>query len=234
MNVNTYEEASDWIVRHRDGGLDDHDRKLFDEWLRESPQHVRAYLEMSSIWEDVPSLDASRNPSADELIARARADDNVVPLSSLAQSASTSRSGIERAEEPVVSGPGRETTSCVREASTPVPLRPKGKDGLRAGRMRLYGLAATVLIAVGSGWFYLHRGVYITETGEQRSLALADGSTVELNSHSRIRVQYTEDERRVSLVDVEGCANGAHTSVARLDNEGPRLVLGHMEERLAF
>jgi len=80
MNLQIYEQAGDWIVKHRNGGLDAHEKRAFDQWLRESPQHIRAYLEMSSVWEDVPSLDRTWNPSAEELIARVRADDNVVPL----------------------------------------------------------------------------------------------------------------------------------------------------------
>src|SRR5262245_43764984 len=82
MNLQIYEEASDWIVKHRDAGLDAHEKRVFDQWLRESPQHVGAYLEMSSVWESLPALDASWNPSTEQLIRRARDDDNVVALSS--------------------------------------------------------------------------------------------------------------------------------------------------------
>ena len=49
MNLQIYEEASEWIVKHRDGGLDAREKRAFDDWLRASPQHVRAYLEMSSV-----------------------------------------------------------------------------------------------------------------------------------------------------------------------------------------
>jgi transmembrane sensor len=51
---------------------------------------------------------------------------------------------------------------------------------------------ATYLLAPG--------GVYSTTLGEQRSLALHDGSTVQLNSLSTVRVQYTEHERTIELL----------------------------------
>jgi transmembrane sensor len=53
-----------------------------------------------------------------------------------------------------------------------------------------------VTLAIAS-WFYIERGTYTTGIGEQRSLILADGSTVELNARSRIRVRYMEHERRI-------------------------------------
>ena len=42
---------------------------------------------------------------------------------------------------------------------------------------------------------------YATALGEQRSIQFADGSTVELNSRSKIRVKYSKQERDVALLD---------------------------------
>jgi len=57
------------------------------------------------------------------------------------------------------------------------------------------------MICLLGGWFYSQRGVYSTAVGEQRSLTLADGSVVELNSRSRIKVQYTQGERHIDLLE---------------------------------
>jgi transmembrane sensor len=81
MNTQIYEEASDWLVKHRTGELGEADRVAFDSWLRTSPTHVRAYLEMSEIWEDAAALDPATSASVDELIARAQGEGNVVALS---------------------------------------------------------------------------------------------------------------------------------------------------------
>src|SRR5688572_32728533 len=84
LNAQIYEEACDWLVHFRAGDAD-HDveaRRQLDEWLRRSPEHVRAYLEVSTIWEDMASHDAERKIDAESHIARALAEDNVVPLGS--------------------------------------------------------------------------------------------------------------------------------------------------------
>lgn len=192
MNVKIYEEASDWIVKHRNGGLDAREKRTFDRWLRESPQHMRAYLEMSSVWEDLPALERSWNPSAEELIARARADDGVVALSSQSSGADSSLEDAER--QP------RMSVATIRQVSAhrgdPSTTSFHRKAGL------LYALAASILVTfLSAGWFYLQRGVYSTDIGEQRSLTLVDGSTVELNARSRIKVQYTKGERRIELFE---------------------------------
>lgn len=66
---------------------------------------------------------------------------------------------------------------------------------------RLSGIAAALLVAAGVVVaLALHRGVYSTEIGEQRSISLQDGSTVELNSNSRMRVRFDATERAVDLL----------------------------------
>lgn len=204
MNLQIHEEAGEWVIKHRNGGLDARDRESFDAWLRASPQHVRAYLEMSSVWEDVPSLDSTWNPSADELIARARADDNVVALHSSSPFTDSSLSGRESSDDnprdSVGNGRAPAARADMRSAGSPrltAEERPPNNRNLRL----VYALAASILITLSGGWLYLQLGVYATDTGEQRSLALADGSTVELNSRSRIKVQYTEHERRIDLLE---------------------------------
>lgn len=174
MNTQIYEEASDWIVKNREGDLDAQEKKRFDAWLRESPQHLRAYLEMSGVWEDVAAIDPSLNASADELIARARAEENIVPLASAPPF---------RQREP--------SETSRRKRAIPA----LGKVGL------YYALAASVLLTLAGTWLYGQRNTYSTGVGEQRSIVLEDGSTVELNSRSRIMVRFSDAERGVDLIE---------------------------------
>jgi len=174
VNTQIYDEASDWIVKNREGDLDLSEKRRFDAWLRESPQHLRAYLEMSAVWEDVASIDPSVNATADELIARARAEGNIVPLES----------------PPPLRTRGASETSR-RKGTTPA-LR---KVGL------YYGLAASVLLTLAGTWLYGQRNTYSTGVGEQRSIVLNDGSTVELNSRSRLRVRFSDAERDIDLIE---------------------------------
>jgi transmembrane sensor len=67
-----------------------------------------------------------------------------------------------------------------------------------------WALAATLLFAcVGVGvvlWLRSDVETYSTNAGEQRSVTLRDGSVVELNVRSRVRVRFTKQEREVDLV----------------------------------
>jgi transmembrane sensor len=80
MNTQIYQEASDWLVRNRDGRLDATEKKQFDAWLRQSPQHIQAYLELSAIWEGVAFVPPEFIDDADGLVARARAESSLRSL----------------------------------------------------------------------------------------------------------------------------------------------------------
>jgi transmembrane sensor len=72
---------------------------------------------------------------------------------------------------------------------------------------RLYrgALAATLVLAcVGAAavlWLRSSVDTYATNTGEQRSITLRDGSVVELNVRSRVSVRFTKQEREVDLIE---------------------------------
>jgi transmembrane sensor len=166
LNSQIYEEACEWLVHFRAGDADDdlQARRQLDEWLRRSPEHVRAYLEVSTIWEDLPLHDAERKVDAESLIARARAEQNVYPLNV-----------------------------------------PDSTPDLTRVRMRRLPLAlaasALLLIAVASTWLITQRSTYATAVGEQRSILLEDGSSVELNARSHLRVRFTARKRTVDLLE---------------------------------
>lgn len=166
LNAQIYSEAAEWFVNCRSGALDDVARRKFDAWLRQSPQHLSAYLELAALWDEAPALDAGRRWDTETLIAEALADhSNVVPLT--------------RPSKPIGA------------SSSSAPMR-----WLAASIAAMaIGLAALV-------WVYLFREpVYVTQIGEQRSIALSDGSTMELNSRSKVRVRYSEHERALELLE---------------------------------
>lgn len=69
----------------------------------------------------------------------------------------------------------------------------------------MQGLAAACVLAVATALLWQpiqeFRGIYTTAVGEQRSIPLADGSRVMLNTDTRIRVAYSEAARTVYLED---------------------------------
>ena len=190
MNAQIYEEATLWLIEHREKSLSAKQRREFDNWLRQSPHHVRAYLEISAIWEDVPALDANWNPTASQLIDRARNEENVC---SLAESART----------PVIAD-----SAWRRFSST------KRGGAWREVSMRFVAVSAVFLVAiVGVAiWNVISGSTYSTGIGEQRSIVLADGSIVELNSRSRLRIRYTAAQRDIDLIEGQALFRVAHNA----------------------
>lgn len=178
LNQQIYEEATEWLIRHRAGALDVADRKVFDAWLRRSPEHIRAYFEMSAVWEDTAAIDPLSAAPAAELIERAAGDQPIVPMPEMQESA-VKRKGANS-----------------DRSMNGVPQRRR----VLPHRFRFGGaIAAAAAVAALAGWWLREPG-YSTGIAEQRSITLADGSVVELNARSEIRVHFVPRERDVDLV----------------------------------
>jgi len=170
------EEAAEWFVEMDRDDVDRPTRQRFDEWLRRSPEHVRAFLELLQIWEQGAQRSPSTHIDPERLIAEVLgAQSNVVPL----------------------------------HARSELPTRVPQKQ-----RRKLYAwasVAASVVLVVLLGmWFYIELNTYSTGIGEQRSVALADGSIVQLNTRSRLRIHYSQHERGIELVEGQALFNVAH------------------------
>lgn len=184
-NVNRLilEEASEWFVDFRVGDVDEHARERFDEWLRRSPEHIRAYMEIAKTYVDLPSVKLAGKIDVNSLIAYARTGENVVPFNQV---------GNARPNEPhaMAAEPDYRESPATGVGRTP------GRRILTAAS------CALVLALAGTAWWKVERfPTYTTDIGERRSITLADGSTVDLNARSRLRVEFTKGERRVELVE---------------------------------
>jgi transmembrane sensor len=137
---------------------------------------MAAYLEVAALWNESGSQTAKERWSIERLIEDAKREpDNVVSLTSL----------------PAPEGELEGASASLAES------RPRWST-----RSVVVGLAASVLLAVFfvSMWTFVQRNTYSTGTGEQRSVTLADGSTVQLNARSKLRVRFSETERDIELV----------------------------------
>lgn len=176
MNPQIYEEAGDWLVRNREQDLDEAAKRAFDLWLRSSPEHIRAYLELTALWEDVGQVKASS--AAAELIEGARSEGNVVHL--------------EDDRRPALTGALDD-----RAPASHAKIRSRGLRRPVALAASLAVLCSAVALAAWMG----RDPRYSTGVAEQRLIVLADGSTVELNARSRIRIRYSEHQRSVELLE---------------------------------
>jgi transmembrane sensor len=197
MNTQIYEEACNWFVDLRAGDVDPAGRRRFDAWIRKSPEHLRAYLEITEIWQDASSVDSEGEGSLAALLERARSESNVVALGG----------GVN---------PGAGS-------------RPHANHSVRV-RFALAASIGLALLAAGfATWYQLERApTYATDTGEQRTVTLADGSAIELNSRTRVRVRFTDTERNVELLDGQAlfrvAKNHARPFIVRSDTTQVRAV----------
>jgi transmembrane sensor len=162
LNAQISEEAAEWFIDFRTTDPDAASRAQFDTWVRSSPEHLRAYLEIAAIWNESRGLET---PAVTDWMSELAATSNVI-------------------EWPV----GMASSAVI--------------DKQPSRRLAVAALLKAVLIGVGVslGYRTLRPPIYSTDTGEQRSVRLDDGSIVELNSRARIRVRFSEDQRRVELL----------------------------------
>jgi transmembrane sensor len=170
-------EASAWFIEFRAGDVNDEARQHFIEWLRRSPEHIQAYLEVSGVWAELPTSDPDGKIDIASWIARARNEADVIALS----------------------------PDSPRPPHNPHTQSPEERRMLRNRPRRVaLAIAALALLAsvavrfLGVGDF---GGSYSTGIGEQRTIQLTDGSTVELNARSRIHVHLTDQQRDVTLLE---------------------------------
>jgi transmembrane sensor len=177
LNEQIYAQACEWFVDFRDRELDDAARREFDRWLRISPEHLSAYLEIAAIWSEAPRLDPRQRWTRDKLIEEASAGHgNVIPFVAGAVNA---------------------------------PAMPATGGKLR--RVRVAVAVAAALLSLGVVALFESSGdtFYDTVVGEQRSVTLPDGSTVDLNSRSRIEIRYSDDTRDIELLEGQAMFNVA-------------------------
>lgn len=184
------EEASSWFIDFNENQVDQAGREAFNAWLRRSPECVRAFLQIAAFWEDADTFEKWSKIDTKGLIARSMAGKNVFHLGPLARDAKV----ITPSHAEVVSAADDE-------------LAPSNSDAVVVRRVRTTGwlAAAAVLLTLGIGmfaWYMVYiTSTYITGIGEQRSITLEDGSVVELNVRSRLRVRFTEKQRSVELLE---------------------------------
>ena len=173
------QEAAEWLVRERGGELTAEERSALAEWLATSSVHIEEYLATSVAWALLAVGEGSGEPVS-ELIERAhreQAPSNVVPVRA--------------------AGGGLQ-----------VPAQAAGQSGRQS---RHWGaLAATFALVALLAWgaFQLVPAVwgsrYATAVGEQRTIILADGSVLTLNTDSTVRVRFGREMREVDLLAGEG------------------------------
>lgn len=173
-------EATQWWNRlgiERPSEVSRADRELFTQWLRESPLHVAELLRIAHVHN---ALERFKLWGEIET-ADAGESHNVIPLREVLDGPSGSFSGSSRPTEE--SGSSAESTA-------------------RRSRVRIWAIAASIcLVAIMAGWLALGtRGHVIeTELAERRQVMLNDGTVVQLEPETKLRVSFEDRNRYVAL-----------------------------------
>jgi transmembrane sensor len=72
----------------------------------------------------------------------------------------------------------------------------------RNGERRWFAVAATLVVAMAGAWTAWQFNVdrYVTNVGEQRTIPLADGSLITLNTDTELRLHYSKTKRAIELL----------------------------------
>jgi len=167
-------QAADWFVANR-AGLDSHEHRSFDAWLRASPIHIEEYLRIAVIARDLPRVCADPDSSVDAVVARART------------------------AEPSYAEPfWRRLIDAVRGGSFSLwPAVGAMATLLAIGvGLGLWHMRPNPPAAPSEAIVALH---FTTRHGEQRTYRLADASLLHLNTDSSVTIRYSKAQRLVVL-----------------------------------
>ncbi|WP_193165078.1 FecR family protein [Microbulbifer hainanensis] len=178
------DQACAWIARLRSDAVSAADRREFSAWMTASTGNQQAFEEMSELWGDLGAL---AHMPIDELFPESR------PSTRTATKRSTAQSTPAYSDTAVAS------------------------HGWNLSQWLMGGglVAACLMVTlwVGNLWMsnnQLGEQVYATNVGETRTVTLSDGSQIELNTNTELRVAYTRNERHTRLLRGE-----AYFQVAR-------------------
>jgi transmembrane sensor len=198
------ERAALWCSQlpHANGSL----RREFVRWLKQSPLHVREMLFANALDLELGKYDPERKIDLDALFTRAA--NNVTPLVHDKRD-TTGEPIAETGDAPGTAANANETAAVSEPAAEAKPRSWKSSSWL-------IGIAAAAsILALALSWPGIIKGIglveqYQTQTGEQRTIPLADGSVIHLNTQSNVRVAFSEETRDIYLDEGQATFDVAH------------------------
>lgn len=192
-------QAADWFVNNWSAVAEEQERVTFMNWLRASPLHVEEYLRIAAISRDLEAAAADPRLSVAGLLAEAGDDSSVRD---------------EANHAAAVRNPAERATRGQR-----LSWMPAWRFGVMA--------AGFIVVLAGVSWHWTGApkeaetaGRFSTVRGEQRSWTLTDGSVVQLNTDSAVRVAFDRQERFVELTRGQ-----AYFSVAKDPRRNFRVIV---------
>lgn len=185
------ERASQWLLRRESVGWSDSDQALLEQWLNASVLNRVAFLRLEAGWQQVNRIKA---------LGAGFAPRSVPGVADLVR-ATDEAAGWREPHKGSILDTSQDDLQMQVEAVEPRGNRWRVKRNLTAS------IAAGVLILL-TGGLLVSMGPwsgtrYATPVGGVSSVPLSDGSSVTLNTASRIRVRMSDRERRVDVAQGE-------------------------------
>jgi transmembrane sensor len=173
------EESAAAFLARRDGSdWSPADDDALRQWMDHAVAHRVAFLRLEAVWEQARRLKtlAAGLPAG------------LVPAAGEWQKSPFFAADVPESRDEA-------TASVAIDAATTVRRR-------RGPQLRRFAAAAAIIVAVGTS-IYLYRDraedQYVTPMGGLATVPLSDGSAVTLNTATKIRVEYTPEQRAVRL-----------------------------------
>lgn len=168
------EQAADWFVMLREQTPSARDREAFSAWLLDSPIHVHEYLAIAQLYGNLANIDPDNEIDIESLLPAKTENSNVLSLKD--------STAINANEDIQVTDKRSHVTYAV------------------AAIIAVIITAFASVILINQDWQQQH---IVTAVGEQRSIALDDGSIIEINTQSKLTVQMDKETRVVRLINGE-------------------------------
>ncbi len=174
------QQAGEWLIRVDRDGAPDTSRALA-AWLGANPRHRAAFLRISTAWRRADALRRLAEPDEQPDV------DLLAP------------------ERP----PADESITEPARADTPPAMKPTRSEPPQRSRTWRFAVAAALAVAFSiatTAWIMRDAAAtqtYVTAVGEFHRIPLADGSSISLNTNSKVRVAYAASQRRIELLQGE-------------------------------
>jgi len=192
-NHQIIQEAAEWVEELDDNNLTADQHAALANWLLKSPEHVHEFLLANAVFKAWDDAEYNQDTSIDQLLAQKAPE--VIPL--------LHKPIPQTSKEKIT------TTNTVLVQN----LFQRWSSTTIAASLFCLGLIAVLLsFAPDFKQNIKSEYLYTTITGEQRSLPLADGSVVHMNTATTIRIRFEDQIRNIDLLDGEAIFQVAHDS----------------------
>jgi transmembrane sensor len=167
-------QAAAWLLKRESPEWTDADQVALDEWLQTDPNHRVSYIRILVAWQKTDRL---RSVSA----------------------------GLPKGGIPAPGAIRQSPYFTMRQAGVADKSCDIPPPALKPSRARLYAVAASVVVAIACSVIVYAVGmldgreIYSTPVGGIATIPTEDGSTITLNTDTRVQVQITDTARTIHL-----------------------------------